>query len=151
MNPVFKQTGWFQLLDNEGYPGSLPPWGTLNAIDLNTGKTKWRVALGEYEQLIKKGFPPTGTENIGGPTVTAGGVIFVSGTKDKMLRVFDVENGDELWRWKLPFFGTSQPITYKINGEQYVFIVASGGGKLRDFDKNIKAGNSFLSFKIKEL
>jgi quinoprotein glucose dehydrogenase len=85
--------GWQKLLDHEGYPGCTPPWGTLNCIDLNTGKLAWRVPLGEHEELTKQGVPQTGTENFGGATVTAGGLVFCSGTRDGKIRAFDAENG----------------------------------------------------------
>jgi quinoprotein glucose dehydrogenase len=140
------QTGWDRLLDYEGYPASKPPWGTLNSINLNTGKKLWSVPLGEYPELIKKGFPITGTENFGGPLATSGGLVFVSGTIDSLIRAFDSENGAELWRYPLPFVGSAPPITYLIEGRQYIFIAATGGGKLGFH--NAKAGDAFIAFAI---
>ncbi|HMF78574.1 MAG TPA: PQQ-binding-like beta-propeller repeat protein [Bryobacteraceae bacterium] len=122
--------GYPKLLDDQGYPGSKPPWGTLNAIDLNTGKMVWKVPLGEYEELTRQGVPKTGTENFGGATVTAGGVIFCAGTRDLKIRAFDKDTGGELWSSKLPFGGFAPPATYQVGGRQFVVIAATGGGKL---------------------
>ncbi len=118
------------LLDAEGYPGTKSPWGTLNAIDLNTGKLVWRIALGEYEELTRRGIPRTGTENFGGAMVTAGGLVFCAGTQDRKIRAFDKTTGAELWQHSLPYGGYAPPATYEVNGRQYVVIAATGGGKL---------------------
>src|SRR5213075_2961875 len=93
LNEPYTHTGYNRWLDTNGYPAVKPPWGTLNAIDLNTGDYKWRVPLGEVPALIARGIPPTGTENYGGPVVTATGVIFIAATKDGMIRAFDEETG----------------------------------------------------------
>ncbi len=122
--------GYPKLMDDNGYPGSKPPWGTLNAIDLNTGKLAWKVPLGEYEELTKRGIPKTGTENFGGSTVTAGGLVFCAGTRDLKIRAFDKDSGAELWSAKLPFGGFAPPATYQVKGRQFVVIAATGGGKL---------------------
>ena len=119
-----------RLLDNEGYPGCKPPWGTLNCLDLNTGKLVWQVPLGEYPELTKAGIPKTGTENFGGATVTAAGLVFCSGTLDNKIRAFDARTGAELWSAGLPAHGSAPPITYEINGRQYLVIPATGGGKI---------------------
>jgi quinoprotein glucose dehydrogenase len=116
--------------DDEGYPGTKPPWGQLNCIDLNTGKFLWRVPLGEYDELTKRGVPKTGTENFGGPTVTAGGLVFCAGTKDEKIRAFDQDTGEELWSAKLPRAGTAPPAVYEVGGREFVVITASGGGKI---------------------
>lgn len=120
--------GFRRWLDNEGYPAIKPPWGTLNAVDLNTGEIKWKVTLGEYPELTERGIPPTGTENYGGPLVTAGGLIFIGATADETFRVFDRETGDVLWKAKLPFGGNATPSTYMVDGKQYV-VISAGGGK----------------------
>ncbi|MBI4622999.1 MAG: PQQ-binding-like beta-propeller repeat protein [Verrucomicrobia bacterium] len=112
--------------DREGYPAIKPPWGTLNAVDLNTGEIKWKVTLGEYPELTARGLPPTGTENYGGPVVTAGGLVFIAAAADKMIRAFDKDTGKMLWKARLPFSGNSTPSTYMVDGRQYVVISAGG-------------------------
>jgi len=131
------------LNDHEGYPGVNPPWGTLNCIDLNTGKILWRVPLGEYEELTRRGMPRTGTENFGGPTVTAGGLVFIAGTKDEKIRAFDKDTGEELWSAKLPFGGYAPPAVYEVDGRQYVVIAATGGGK-----PDTTVGDAWVAFAL---
>jgi quinoprotein glucose dehydrogenase len=126
----YQASDFTKLLDNQGYPGSKPPWGTLNAINLNTGKLVWKVPLGEYEELARQGIPKTGTENFGGAMATAGGLVFCAGTRDLKIRAFDKDTGDELWQYKLPYGGYAPPATYEVNGRQYIVIAATGGGKL---------------------
>jgi quinoprotein glucose dehydrogenase len=118
--------GYRRWLDGQGYPAIKPPWGSLNAVDLNTGEIKWKVPLGEYPELTAKGIPPTGTENYGGPVVTAGGLIFIGATADETFRAFDKDIGKVLWRAKLPFGGNATPSIYMIDGKQYVVICAGG-------------------------
>lgn len=122
--------GWVKLLDEEGYPGCTPPWGSLACLDLNSGEVVWKVPLGEYPELTSLGMPLTGTENFGGASVTAGGLVFVSGTRDKRIRAFDAENGQELWSHDLPWHGTAPPTIYEVGGVEYVVVPATGGGKL---------------------
>ncbi len=124
----YGHTGYNRFVDSEGYPAVSPPWGTLNAIDLNKGEIVWQVPLGEYEELTQKGIPITGTENYGGPVVTAGGLVFIGATKDRQFRAFDSRTGEEVWNYKLPFAAMATPATYEIEGKQYV-IIAAGGGK----------------------
>lgn len=126
--PDYAFGGFRRWLDKEGYPAIKPPWGTLNAVDLNTGEIKWKVVLGEYPELTARGIPPTGTENYGGPVVTAGGLIFIGATADETFRVFDKETGKILWQAKLPFGGNATPSTYMVEGRQYV-VISAGGGK----------------------
>jgi quinoprotein glucose dehydrogenase len=126
--PAYAFGGFRRWLDDEGYPAIKPPWGTLNAVDLNTGEIKWKVVLGEYPELTARGIPPTGTENYGGPLVTAGGLIFIGATADETFRVFDKETGEILRQTKLPFGGNASPSTYMVNGRQYV-VISAGGGK----------------------
>ncbi|MCA9192815.1 MAG: PQQ-binding-like beta-propeller repeat protein [Planctomycetales bacterium] len=126
--PTYAFGGFRRWLDKEGYPAIKPPWGTLNAVDLNTGEIKWKVVLGEYPELTARGIPPTGTENYGGPLVTAGGLIFIGATADETFRAFDKQSGQLLWKAKLPFGGNSSPSTYMVGGKQYV-VISAGGGK----------------------
>ena len=131
-----------RFMDENGYPAIKPPWGTLNAIDLNKGEILWQVPLGEYDELTKRGFPKTGTENYGGPVVTAGGLIFIGATNDEYFRAFDKISGEELWRTKLSAGGYATPITYQIGGKQYV-VIACGGGKM-----GTKSGDSYIAFSL---
>ena len=122
--------GYRFIEDHEGYPGVKPPWGLLNCVDLNTGRTLWRKPLGEYEALAAQGIPPTGMENFGGPTLTAGGLVFCAGTRDEKIRALNADTGDELWSAKLPWAGTAPPTVYAVDGRQFVVIAAAGGGKI---------------------
>ena len=142
--PSYAFGGFRRYLDPEGYPAIKPPWGTLNAVDLNTGKIKWKVVLGEYPELTKRGIPPTGTENYGGPVVTAGGLLFIGATADETFRAFDKENGKLLWKTKLPFGGNATPSTYMIDGRQYV-VISAGGGK-----SNRPRGGMLVAFALPE-
>jgi quinoprotein glucose dehydrogenase len=137
----FSTTGYEQFLDHEGYPAIKPPWGILSAIDLNTGKFAWQVPLGEHPELTARGVPRTGTENFGGSIVTAGGLVFIAGTKDERIHAFDKETGRLLWEQPLPAGGYATPSTYQVNGRQYVVIAAGGAGKPRT-----KAGDTFVAF-----
>lgn len=138
----YKTTGYNKFLDSKGYPAISPPWGTLNAINLNTGELVWKNTLGEFKELTAKGIPPTGTENYGGPVITAGGVLFIAATKDEMFRAYDKKTGKLLWETKLPAAGYATPCTYAVGGKQYV-VIACGGGKL-----GTKKGNQFIAFAL---
>ena len=118
-----------------------PPWGTLNAIDLNKGTIAWRVTLGEYPELTKRGVKPTGTENYGGPAVTAGGLVFIGATKDEKIRAFDAATGKTLWEAPLPAAAHATPAVYAVNGRQYVVIAAGGG-------KGTKSGDAYVAFAL---
>jgi quinoprotein glucose dehydrogenase len=123
----YDTTGYDKFLDPEGYPATSPPWGTLNAINLDTGEYLWKQAFGQYPELVAKGLPNTGSENYGGPVVTAGGVLFIGATvQDKKFRAYDKATGKLLWEATLPFSANATPITYAIGGRQYVVITAGG-------------------------
>jgi quinoprotein glucose dehydrogenase len=142
--PPYAFSGFRRWLDAEGYPAIKPPWGTLNAVDLNTGQIKWKVPLGEYAKLKARGIPPTGTENYGGPVVTAGGLIFIGASADETFRAFDKETGAILWQAKLPFGGNATPSTYMVNGRQFI-VISAGGGK-----SGRPAGGSVVAFALPE-
>jgi len=133
-----------QLLDQSGYPGIKPPWGTLCALDLNTAEVKWRVPLGEYPALVEKGIRNTGTQLFGGGIVTAGGLVFIGASQDEKFRAFDKETGEVLWEYQLPAGGYATPSTYEIDGKQYVVIAAGGGGFQRT-----KTSDYYIAFALK--
>ena len=140
----FRFTGYHKFLDPEGYPAVAPPWGTLNAIDLNTGEYVWKIPLGEYPELASKDQKNTGTENYGGPIVTAGGLLLIGATDfDKKFRALDKSTGELLWEATLPFSGNATPATYEVNGRQFV-VIAAGGGK----DPKSKSGGVYVAFAL---
>ncbi|HRE82158.1 MAG TPA: PQQ-binding-like beta-propeller repeat protein [Opitutaceae bacterium] len=143
--PPYIFSGFGFLVDHEGYPGIKPPWGLLNCYDLSTGKVLWRVPLGELEELTRKGMPVTGSQNLGGATVTAGGLVFVAGTEDERIRAFDTDTGKELWSAKLPFAGTAAPAVYEVGGRQYVVITATGGGRVGGASGT---GDAYVAFSL---
>jgi len=123
--PRYRFRGYHKFVDPDGYPAIAPPWGTLNAINLNTGEYAWHVPLGEYPELADKS---TGSENYGGPIVTAGGLVFIAATNyDRKFRAFDKTTGKLLWDTTLPMSGNATPITYEVAGRQFVVIYATGG------------------------
>jgi quinoprotein glucose dehydrogenase len=139
---LYSHTGYNRFLDPEGYPAVKPPWGTLNAINLNTGTIDWTVTLGELPELTARGIPPTGTENYGGPVATAGGVIFIGATRDEKFRAFDKDTGTLLWETSLPAGGYATPAVYSVNGKQFV-VIAAGGGKM-----GTKSGDTYVAFAL---
>jgi quinoprotein glucose dehydrogenase len=139
----YEMTGYNKFLSKEGYPAIAPPWGSLNAVNLNTGKMVWRIPLGDDPQLAKPG-RITGTENYGGPVVTAGGVVFIAATKDGMIRAFNKRNGQLLWQYKLPAAGFATPSVYNLNGKEYL-VIACGGGKL-----GTHSGDAYVAFALPE-
>ena len=125
-------TGYRKFLDPDGYPAVVAPWGTLNAIDLNTGRFLWKIPLGQYPELVTKGIPDTGSENYGGPVLTSSGILFIGATLyDRKLRAFEAKTGKLLWEADLPYAGTATPSTYMINGKQYVVIATSGARDMK--------------------
>jgi len=139
-------TGYHRFYDPDGYPAVVPPWGTLNAINLNTGEYVWKIPLGEYPELAAEGVKNTGTENYGGPLVTAGGLLFIGATNfDKKFRAFDKTTGALLWETTLPFSANTTPASYEVNGRQFV-VIAAGGGK----DPKSKSGGVYVAFALKK-
>lgn len=140
----YRFTGYRRFQDPQGYPAVKSPWGTLNAIDLNTGNYLWKIPLGEYPRLAAEGMKPTGTENYGGPIVTAGGLLFIGATDfDRKFRAFDTSTGKLLWETTLPFAGNATPATYEVNGRQYVVIAAGGGSLTRG-----RSGGIYVAFAL---
>lgn len=137
----YQSTGYHKFLTPEGYPAVKPPWGTLTAIDLNTGAHLWKTPLGEVATFKNQGLH-TGTENYGGPVVTAGGLVFIAATSDKKIRAFNKHSGQLLWEHELPACGFATPATYAINGKQYI-VIACGGGKLKQ-----PSGDSYVAFAL---
>ena len=150
--PYYKYNSNFKRLkDQNGYPGSKPPWGTITAINLKNGEIKWQKPFGEYNDLTKKGIPITGTENYSGVTGTEAGIILATGTLDKKFRILDSENGEELWSYEMPYIGSSPPITYQVDNEQYILINATGSYSLKKgYPDLVKFGNSIIVFKIRK-
>lgn len=138
----YKISGYTKFLDRDGNPAISPPWGTLNAIDLNTGEYLWTKVFGEVPSLMEKGIPQTGSESYGGPVITAGGLLFIAGTKDEKFKVYDKKTGELLWETKLPAAGFATPSTYSVKGKQYV-VIACGGTKL-----GAKKGESYVAFAL---
>jgi len=138
-------TAYQLFLDEDGYFATEPPWGSLNAINLNTGELVWKVPLGEYEELTEQGIPVTGTQNLGGSIVTAGGLVFIAATRDEKFRAFDKETGEILWEYQLPAGGHASPSTYEIDGKQYVVIAAAGGTRV-----GTTKGDAFVAFSLPE-
>jgi len=137
-------TGYNRFLDPDGYPATAPPWGTLNAINLNTGEYLWKIPFGEYPALAAAGLSDTGSENYGGPVVTAGGVLFIGATNfDKKFRAYNSSTGGLLWETTLPFAGNATPATYSVGGRQFV-VIAAGGGK----DLKSPSGGVYVAFAL---
>lgn len=133
--PSYGFTGYNKFLTQEGYPAITPPWGTISAINLNTGEYEWKIPFGEFEELKKKGVPTTGRENYGGPVVTAGGILFIGASADGKFRAINKRTGKILWEYDLPAPGVATPAVYQIDGKQYVVIACGGskwGGKSSD-------------------
>ncbi|MEE9166729.1 MAG: PQQ-binding-like beta-propeller repeat protein [Candidatus Neomarinimicrobiota bacterium] len=142
-------TGYHRFIDQDGYPAVKPPWGTLNAINLNTGEIVWKVPLGDVPELVDRGLSPTGTETFGGCVVTAGGLVFIGATKDEKFRAFDKDTGEMLWETSLEAGGMATPCTYEVAGKQYVVIAAGGGAGKRARGKlDKKSGDAYVAFAL---
>jgi quinoprotein glucose dehydrogenase len=137
----YKPSGYQQFLSKEGYPAISPPWGTLSAIDLNTGKLIWKNTFGDYPEFEAEGIH-TGSANYGGPVVTAGGLLFIAATRDSKFRAFNKRTGELLFETKLPSAGFATPSVYSVNGKQYI-VIACGGGKMKS-----KSGDTYVAFTL---
>ena len=142
--PKYRFTGYRKFLDQDGYPAISPPWGTLNAIDLNTGKYLWKIPFGAYPELSAHGMADTGSENYGGPIVTAGGIVFIGATIfDRKMHAYDSHTGKLLWEATLPFAGHATPATFMVDGRQYI-VIAAGGGR----DPKWPSGGEYVAFAL---
>ena len=149
-NEKYKYKSVFKrFLDKDGYPGSKPPWGILAALNLNNGKLIWTIPFGGYSELEKKIAFKTGTENFGGATATSSGLVFATGTLDKMIYAYDSLNGKELWKKELPFIGSAPPSIYSAKGEQFIIVQSTGSNSLRS-GYEIKMGDALVAFKLKK-
>ena len=149
INRKYRFTGYHKWLDPDGYPATAPPWGTLSAINLNSGEYAWKIPLGEYPELAAQGMKDTGTENYGGPIVTAGGLVFIAATNfDNKFRAFDKRTGKLLWETKLPLAGNATPITYELGGRQYVVIYSTGGKAGRPRVGEPAVNGSYIAFAL---
>ncbi|HEX8030057.1 MAG TPA: pyrroloquinoline quinone-dependent dehydrogenase [Vicinamibacterales bacterium] len=139
----YRSDGESIFLDPDGYPAITPPWGTLNAIDLNEGTIRWKIPFGEFPELAAKGMRNTGSDNYGGPVVTASGLVFIGATNfDKKFRAYDKLTGELLWETTLPAAGNATPSIYSLNGRQYI-VIACGGGK-----NGAPSGSSIVAFAL---
>jgi quinoprotein glucose dehydrogenase len=140
----YKTIAFRRFTDPDGYPATAPPWGTLSAIDLNTGKYLWKIPFGTYPELVAKGMADTGSDNYGGPVVTAGGLIFIGASVfDQKFHAYDKTTGKLLWETELPFSGLATPSTYMVDGKQYVVIAAGGGQSSRK-----PTGGMYMAFAL---
>ena len=138
----YKISLFSKFLDSKGLPAISPPWGTLNAINLNTGEYVWKIPFGEYPELAEKGIKGTGAESYGGPVITAGGLLIIAGTKDRKFRAYNKRTGQLIWETHLPAAGFATPSTYEVNGKQYI-VIACGGVKL-----GATPGDSYVAFAL---
>ncbi len=145
-NPNFlkyRNNGYIIFNDPDGYPAIKPPWGTLNAVDLNKGVIRWRIPFGEYPALAAQGLRNTGTDNYGGPVVTSNGLLFIGATTyDKKFHAYDKRTGKLLWEATLPASGNATPSLYMVNGREYV-VIACGGGK-----NGAESGGTYVAFAL---
>jgi quinoprotein glucose dehydrogenase len=143
MDLNYTTDGYNKFLDPDGYPAIAPPWGTLNAINLDTGEYVWKIPFGEFPELAAKGLKDTGTENYGGGIVTAGGLFFIGATNhDRKFRAYDKRTGKLLWETLLPASGNATPAMYEAGGRQFI-VIAAGGGK-----SGAPSGGSYVAFAL---
>jgi quinoprotein glucose dehydrogenase len=150
-NTSFRFTGYRRFMDPDGFPATAPPWGTLSAINLNTGDYAWQVPLGEYPELVRQGLRDTGSENYGGPVVTAGGLVFIGATHaDRKLRAFDKATGALLWESVMAGPGRATPATYEAGGRQFVVIAtgSAGGGRGAALTAGGQATSVYVAFAL---
>lgn len=141
---TYDTTGYHKFFDQDGYPAVKTPWGTLNAINLDTGNYVWKIPFGEYPELVAQGLGTTGSENYGGPVVTAGGVLFIAATViDKKIRAYDKQTGKLLWEYLLPYPANSTPAVYEIDGREYL-VIGSGGGR----EPKLPTGGVYVAFAL---
>ncbi|MEO0902051.1 MAG: c-type cytochrome, partial [Bacteroidota bacterium] len=138
----YRHLGYTKFLDSNGLPAIDPPWGTLHAINMNTGVYVWSIALGDTPGLENQTGEPTGCESYGGPIITENGLLLIAGTKDGFFRAFNRHNGKLLWQYKLPAASFATPATYEVNGKQYIAL-ACGGEKL-----GTPKGNKIIAFAL---
>ncbi len=144
-NLPYRHDGYDRFLDPDGYPAIVPPWGTLNAINLDTGEIVWKIPFGEYPELVEQGLPVTGSENYGGPIVTENGLLFIGATlQDRKFRAFDKLTGELLWETELPNSNTATPAMYEVDGRQFIAFSA-GGGK-----GGTPSGSNYIAFALPE-
>ncbi len=143
---AYRFTGYNRFLDPDGYPAVEPPWGTLNAIDLNTGEYLWKIPFGEYPELMEQGIGVTGTENYGGPVLTASGLLFIGATLyDRKFRSYDAATGELLWEYEMPYAGMATPAVYMVDGRQYIVIATSNSRNGR-----AQQGSAYIAFALPE-
>lgn len=141
---AYRFTGYRKFLDPEGYPATATPWGTLSAVDLNTGTYLWHIPFGEYPELVAEGLKDTGSENYGGPIVTAGGIVVIGATNfDRKIRAYDSRTGKLLWESVMDYAGNATPATYMANGKQYIVIAISNAKA-----KNEPQGAKYVAFTL---
>ena len=140
-NEPYGFNGYNFYLDPDGHPAIAPPFGTMTALDLNTGQIVWQVPLGEDAQFKKMGIPNSGMFNRGGGIATKGGLIFIGATGDNMFRAFDQTTGKVLWEYQLPGMASSIPSTYAVGDKQYVVVSVNG-----EQQNNFKGG--YIAFAI---
>lgn len=140
--PPYKMTGYNKFLDSEGMAGISPPWGTLNAINLNTGEYIWKIPFGDEPLLAKKGIKNTGAENYGGPIITENGLLIIGAAKDGKMRIYNRHTGKLIFETQLPAAAFATPSTYQVAGKQYI-VIACGGTKL-----GVPKGNSYVAYAL---
>ena len=143
---AYRFTGYHRFFDPDGYPAVAPPWGTLNAIDLNTGDYLWKIPFGEHPELKAQGIENTGSENYGGPVLTESGLLFIGATLfDRKFRAYDAATGELLWEYEMPYAGMATPAVYMVDGRQYIVIATSNSRNDR-----AKQGSAYIAFALPE-